>query len=677
MKKATSCIYNQRGIITVVVLFVLLGVGVLALNTVLNSQMNQTSANNYKHKIQTFHAADGLMTMLAQEVIDTSEGNYLHDNMLNQDIGNPAITGSHSYDPVIDIDTIKAGGKHIWGESDQFHFFYTRIKGDFDISVKVNSLTVSDPWAKGGIMVRENLTSTSKHAMVYRPAIAAFGIRFLFRRTDGADVIDSTSNYYDAAYWIRMKRKGNNFSAYRSSNSDSWAPIDSRTIPMTDSVYVGLALTANTETAMCTGIFSNLKGIARKSCIDSTFVGINNDIPVKYTIDEVGAGVYNMSTEAYKPKGTTRMHNFVTSLNQKISRERMEAWKTYVNDSAFIPVTLYDMRSDRSNPEFNVEAYTDINCAHIVRTDTLTIDRKVVRRNPNSTFRTCFMSLFDPDWYIIDAVQRGSHSVSPSDKLNCIAWDPSISWCFNDSMHTWFRPWGDSAGKTGTYTYDYLNNRWSGLKVRPGWTSGPGHDTEWVTVHWDSTHPFANIVVYDSLKFIEDSLQPGLISFGKDLSDQRWFNKLKIKNYSTGQCEYWNSPIFMPLQNKGFGCDLGFVDSCDPVAFKKLNYSFTMEIHRKFTFKHGQTFLFRGDDDVFVFINNRCVIDLGGIHSPLFAHVDLDTLGLTEGKEYMFDFFYAERCLWGSDILITTNLLTYTPPQASKRNWKRDYGNID
>jgi len=93
------------------------------------------------------------------------------------------------------------------------------------------------------------------------------------------------------------------------------------------------------------------------------------------------------------------------------------------------------------------------------------------------------------------------------------------------------------------------------------------------------------------------------------------------------------------------------------------NYSFTVELHTKFTYQGGEYFNFRGDDDVFVFINKQLVIDLGGIHSPETASVNVDTLGLTKGQEYPLDFFSAERHKTGSNILFTTTLnLKPVPP---------------
>jgi fibro-slime domain-containing protein len=93
------------------------------------------------------------------------------------------------------------------------------------------------------------------------------------------------------------------------------------------------------------------------------------------------------------------------------------------------------------------------------------------------------------------------------------------------------------------------------------------------------------------------------------------------------------------------------------------NYSFTCEIHTVFTYHGGESLHYRGDDDVWVFVNGHRVIDLGGIHGPETADISLDSLGLVKGSDYPLDFFFAERHKPGSNVLFTTSLALRAPPR--------------
>jgi fibro-slime domain-containing protein len=78
------------------------------------------------------------------------------------------------------------------------------------------------------------------------------------------------------------------------------------------------------------------------------------------------------------------------------------------------------------------------------------------------------------------------------------------------------------------------------------------------------------------------------------------------------------------------------------------NFAFTVEQHATFRVKGGEFFDFTGDDDIFVFINGRLAVDLGGVHGAETGAIDLDTLGLPKGEMVPLDIFSAERHTTGS-----------------------------
>jgi fibro-slime domain-containing protein len=80
----------------------------------------------------------------------------------------------------------------------------------------------------------------------------------------------------------------------------------------------------------------------------------------------------------------------------------------------------------------------------------------------------------------------------------------------------------------------------------------------------------------------------------------------------------------------------------------------------KFRYKGGELFSFTGDDDLWVFVNDRLAIDLGGLHSAQTDVIDLDAraveLGIELGNEYALDLFHAERHTKASKFMVQSTL---------------------
>lgn len=100
------------------------------------------------------------------------------------------------------------------------------------------------------------------------------------------------------------------------------------------------------------------------------------------------------------------------------------------------------------------------------------------------------------------------------------------------------------------------------------------------------------------------------------------------------------------------------------------NFHFTFELETEFIYERGtgQVFTFTGDDDVWVFIDNKLVIDLGGVHGAISQSIELDRLSwLDNGRSYKLKFFFAERHTTQSNFRIDTTLRlrSVDPPATS------------
>jgi hypothetical protein len=187
------------------------------------------------------------------------------------DIGNPALAGSSQVkDNGLQL---IAGGADVWGVKDEFHFSYFEQTGDFDMAARIESLSAPHLYTKAGLMAREELSENCRHIFFqafpnnkprnknnggyefqYRLAKAGEMKAIYPSKAEGAP--EFPANYPNT--WIRLKRTGNVFTGFVSTDGKTWRTYSTFTLELPKKVYLGLAVTSHNTKESATAVFRDV-----------------------------------------------------------------------------------------------------------------------------------------------------------------------------------------------------------------------------------------------------------------------------------------------------------------------------------------------------------------------------------------------------------------------------------
>jgi len=176
------------------------------------------------------------------------------------DLGTVGVPGNSGYSQ--GVYGVSAAGPQMNTTADGMHFLSQPLSGNGTIVARVLNVldTQSGVSAYAGVMIRESLTSNSRHAFTaYRTSPTV--VSFVARSTVGASPSITNSTNAPSPYWVKLVRNSSLFTAYFSPDGVAWTQVGAtQSIAMATNAYIGLAVSSgNTNNnALVTALFDNV-----------------------------------------------------------------------------------------------------------------------------------------------------------------------------------------------------------------------------------------------------------------------------------------------------------------------------------------------------------------------------------------------------------------------------------
>jgi fibronectin type 3 domain-containing protein len=226
----------------------------------------------------------------------------------DSDIGAPAKAGSATVNFSTGVWTVAGNGIDIYNKSDQFNFASENFSGDGTLIAKVTSVTNTNVWAKSGLMFRASTAAGAQFAdLVITPKS---GVSFEWRTTTNGSATQVQVTGIVAPQWLELKRSGNAFTGFYSSDGITWKQIGTtETVAMPTGALAGLAVTAISGSAINTVTFSNVSFsntgptfATAAAATPNPTTGLTSDLSAAGS-DSAGAGklIYSWATVGTEP----------------------------------------------------------------------------------------------------------------------------------------------------------------------------------------------------------------------------------------------------------------------------------------------------------------------------------------------------------------------------------------
>ncbi|MBZ0300321.1 MAG: biopolymer transporter TolR [Anaerolineae bacterium] len=175
----------------------------------------------------------------------------------HSDIGSVHLPGSCEYDPEQQAYHIAGAGANIWGDHDDFHFAWRRMRGDFIATVRAEFIGLGvNPHRKLGWMARASLQTS---APAVSTGIHGDGLVSLqFRRTAGGPTEEMRSPLVGADV-IQLERKGSTYRMSVAHYGEPFTTVEVGELDLGEEVYLGLFVCSHEDEVAEEAVFHDVR----------------------------------------------------------------------------------------------------------------------------------------------------------------------------------------------------------------------------------------------------------------------------------------------------------------------------------------------------------------------------------------------------------------------------------
>ncbi|MEO6891395.1 MAG: PQQ-dependent sugar dehydrogenase [Ktedonobacteraceae bacterium] len=252
----------------------------------------------------TTTATNGTYTANYEQVSSTLPASWQ-----TTDVGAPLMPGTTDYAASDQTFYVDGAGADVFGANDQFRYVYQPLNGDGTIIARVRYQTISSPWAKAGVMIKESTTTGSNFVdALVTPTVSpntpningvgctpngcdsplppitppvGNGLRMQYNFTGSHSVTSPTAlaGYNSPNEWLKLQRVGNTFTSWYSTDGNTWSIIGTTNVTMNATATIGLFVNSHNIGQYSTAAFDHVQ----------VSTASNNPLPTPWADTDVGS----------------------------------------------------------------------------------------------------------------------------------------------------------------------------------------------------------------------------------------------------------------------------------------------------------------------------------------------------------------------------------------------------